>query len=64
MFGSDKNKLFNDRKDSERSLISETVSIEGTVNSSGAIDVAGLIKGPVYTPENVNDPEMIAGLWS
>ncbi|MGY8792042.1 MAG: sugar ABC transporter substrate-binding protein [Alphaproteobacteria bacterium] len=22
-----------------------------------------LIKGPVYTPENVNDPEMIAGLW-
>ena len=28
--------------DSERSLISETVSIEGTINSSGAIDVAGL----------------------
>ena len=23
-----------------------------------------LIKGPVYTPENVDDPEMIAGLWS
>ncbi|MDB9784174.1 polymer-forming cytoskeletal protein [Pelagibacteraceae bacterium] len=53
MFGSDKNKLFNDRKDSERSLISETVSIEGTVNSSGAIDVAGLIKGPVYSQEVV-----------
>ena len=42
MFG-DKKSL----KDSERSLISETVSIDGTVNSSGAIDVAGLVKGPV-----------------
>ena len=31
--------------ESERSLISETVSIEGTINSSGAIDIAGLIKG-------------------
>ena len=38
-------------KDSERSLISETVSIDGTVNSSGAIDVAGLVKGPVYSKE-------------
>ena len=46
MFG-DKNKL----TDSERSLISETVSIEGTINSSGAIDVAGLVKGPVYSKE-------------
>jgi cytoskeletal protein CcmA (bactofilin family) len=53
MFGSDKNKLFNERKDSERSLISETVSIDGTVNSSGAIDIAGLIKGPVYSKEVV-----------
>ena len=34
MFGDKKNKL----TDSERSLISETVSIEGTINSSGAID--------------------------
>ena len=51
MFGSKKNSLFEDRKDSERSLISETVSIEGTINSSGAIDVAGLIKGPVYSKE-------------
>ena len=49
MFGSDKKKLFNERKDSERSLISETVSIDGTVNSSGAIDIAGLIKGPVFS---------------
>ena len=35
MFG-DKKSL----KDTERSLISETVNIDGTVNSSGAIDVA------------------------
>ena len=47
MFGDKKNKL----KDSERSLISETMSIEGTVNSSGAIDIAGLVKGPVYSKE-------------
>ena len=47
MFGDKKVKI----KDSERSLISETVSIEGTINSSGAIDVAGLIKGPVYSKE-------------
>ena len=46
MFG-DKKKI----KDTERSLISETVSIEGTINSSGAIDVAGLIKGPVISKE-------------
>ena len=47
MFGDKKNKI----KDTERSLISETVSIEGTINSSGAIDVAGLIKGPVFSKE-------------
>ena len=47
MFGDKKAKM----KDTERSLISETVSIEGTINSSGAIDVAGLIKGPVYSKE-------------
>ena len=50
-----KNKMFGDKKikikDSERSLISETVSIEGTINSSGAIDIAGLIKGPIYSKE-------------
>ena len=50
-----KNYMFGDKKikikDSERSLISETVSIEGTINSSGAIDVAGLVKGPVYSTE-------------
>ena len=52
-----KNIMFGDKKkkltDSERSLISETVSIEGTINSSGAIDVAGLIKGPVFSKEIV-----------
>ena len=50
-----RNNMFGDKKkkltDSERSLISETVSIEGTINSSGAIDVAGLVKGPVYSKE-------------
>ena len=50
-----KNIMFGDKKkkltDSERSLISETVSIEGTINSSGAIDVAGLVKGPVFSKE-------------
>ena len=46
MFG-DKKKL----KDTERSLISETVSIEGTINSSGAIDIGGLVRGPVYSKE-------------
>ena len=49
MFGDKKIKI----KDSERSLISETVSIEGTINSSGAIDVAGLVKGPVISKEIV-----------
>ena len=49
MFGDKKNKI----KDTERSLISETVSIEGTINSSGAIDVAGLVKGPVISKEVV-----------
>ena len=47
MFNLDKK----ERKDTERSLISETVSIEGVVNSSGAIDIAGLVKGPVFSKE-------------
>ena len=49
MFGDKKNKI----RDTERSLISETVSIEGTINSSGAIDIAGLVKGPVISKEIV-----------
>ncbi len=58
MFGDKKNKL----KDSERSLISETVSIEGNINSSGAIDIAGLVKGPVYSKELiVRDTGSITG---
>ena len=58
MFGDKKIKI----KDSERSLISETVSIEGTINSSGAIDVAGLIKGPVFSKELiVRDTGSITG---
>ena len=58
MFGDKKNKI----KYSERSLISETVSIEGTINSSGAIDVAGLIKGPVFSKELiVRDTGSITG---
>ena len=47
MFGTKKDKI----KDTERSLISETMSVEGTINSSGAIDVAGLLKGLVYSKE-------------
>jgi cytoskeletal protein CcmA (bactofilin family) len=58
MFGDKKIKI----KDSERSLISETVSIEGTINSSGAIDIAGLVKGPVYSKEIiVRDTGSITG---
>ena len=58
MFGDKKIKI----KDSERSLISETMSIEGTINSSGAIDVAGLVKGPVYSKEIiVRDTGSITG---
>ena len=58
MFGDKKVKI----KDTERSLISETVSIEGTINSSGAIDVAGLVKGPVYSKEIiVRDTGSITG---
>ena len=62
MFGSDKKKMFSERKDTERSLISETVSIDGTVNSSGSIDIAGLIKGPVISKEVViKDTGSISG---
>lgn len=58
MFGDKKVKI----KDTERSLISETMSIEGTINSSGAIDVAGLVKGPVYSKEIiVRDTGSITG---
>ena len=49
MFGSQKTNTPRPLNDSGRSLISESFSLEGTLRTSGAIDIAGLIKGPVYT---------------
>ena len=49
MFGSKKPNAPRPLNDTGRSLISETFSLEGTLRTSGAIDIAGLIKGPVYT---------------
>ena len=49
MFGSKKPNSPRPLNDTGRSLISETFSLEGTLRTSGAIDIAGLIKGPVYT---------------
>tara|TARA_A100001011_G_C13924469_1_gene680550 strand:- start:39 stop:509 length:471 start_codon:yes stop_codon:yes gene_type:complete len=49
MFGNKKPNLPRPLNDSGRSLISETFSLEGTLRTSGAIDIAGLITGPVYT---------------
>ena len=49
MFGNKKPDAPRPLNDSGRSLISETFSLEGTLRTSGAIDIAGLVKGPVYT---------------
>ena len=49
MFGTKKPTTPRPLNDSGRSLISETFSLEGTLRTSGAIDIAGLIKGAVYT---------------
>ena len=49
MFGNKKKTVETPLNDSGRSLISETFSLEGTLRTSGAIDIAGLINGPVYT---------------
>ena len=49
MFGSKKTNAPRPLNDTGRSLISETFSLEGTLRTSGAIDIAGLITGPVYT---------------
>ncbi len=49
MFGNKKPSIPRPLNDSGRSLISETFSLEGTLRTSGAIDIAGLIKGAVYT---------------
>ena len=53
MFGNKKPDAPRPLNDSGRSLISETFSLEGTLRTSGAIDIAGLIKGPVYTNDLV-----------
>jgi cytoskeletal protein CcmA (bactofilin family) len=53
MFGTNKPSEPRPLNDSGRSLISETFSLEGTLRTSGAIDVAGLIKGGVYTNDLV-----------
>ena len=53
MFGSKKPDAPRSLNDTGRSLISETFSLEGTLRTSGAIDIAGLIKGPVYTNDLV-----------
>ena len=59
MFGSKKDKIFSERQDTERSLISETVSIDGTVNSSGAIDIVVIDSVAALTPKS----EIEAGLY-
>ena len=43
MFGNKKPDAPRPLNDSGRSLISETFSLEGTLRTSGAIDIAGLI---------------------
>ena len=53
MFGANNPNEPRPLNDSGRSLISETFSLEGTLRTSGAIDVAGLIKGGVYTNDLV-----------
>ena len=53
MFGNKKSNAPRPLNDTGRSLISETFSLEGTLRTSGAIDIAGLIKGPVYTNDLV-----------
>ena len=53
MFGQKKQDAPRPLNDSGRSQISETFSLEGTLRTSGAIDVSGLIKGGVYTNDLV-----------
>ena len=51
MFGKkDSKELLNQ---SERSFIGESMQIEGDLNSSGAVDVAGLIKGNIHVKEMI-----------
>ena len=51
MFGNKKLDAPRPLNDSGRSQLSETFSLEGTLRTSGAIDIAGLIKGAVYTSD-------------
>ena len=53
MFGNKKPNAPRPLNDTGRSLISETFSLEGTLRTSGAIDIAGLIKGAVFTNDLV-----------
>ena len=53
MFGNKKTDAPRPLNDSGRSKISETFSLEGTLRTSGAIDISGLIKGAVYTNDLV-----------
>jgi len=53
MFGTKKPNAPRPLNDTGRSLISETFSLEGTLRTSGAIDIAGLIKGAVFTNDLV-----------
>jgi cytoskeletal protein CcmA (bactofilin family) len=49
-FNTTENKVLNH---SGRSLIGETLQIEGDVKSSGSVDVAGLINGNVFVEEMI-----------
>ena len=51
MFGSKKKDTVRPLNDTWRSQVSETFSLEGTLRTSGAIDIAGLIKGPVFADD-------------
>ena len=53
MFGQKKTEAPRPLNDSGRSQIGETFSLEGTLRTSGAIDISGLIKGAVYTNDLV-----------
>ena len=48
MFGSKKNTTPRPLNDSGRSQVSESFALEGTLRTSGAIDISGIIKGPDY----------------
>ena len=63
MFGTKKKDAPRPLNDSGRSQVSETFSLEGTLRSSGAIDIAGLIKGPVYANDLlIKDTGSVIGL--